>query len=233
MSTFRTLSFLAVFASAPAYSATLAGTALVDAARPCALAFAEARWGSMATEIEVAVVGAPQTLAAVGPAVTLECGAARLVAGARIAVPLVVRGGESTVRTVWFAASGLQNVLVARRAFRNGERVESKDVLITSRRLPLGETVPHASSFNPSGLRTRTAIAAGEIVDAVALEPVPWVEARQRVTVRVAGAGVHLATRGTALRDGGPGELVDVVVVGTDSQVRGRVSAVAEVTLDD
>lgn len=232
MTLYRSIAFAALLCG-PASAATVTSAQLVEAARPVAVAAAQARWA--ATAVEVQAVSAPQAADLPAGAWRLSAGAARVVADARIAVPVVVdsESGASAARTVWFAASGAQRALVATRSHRAGAvpDADAFEARTVRRTLDADRPVPDAAAL--VGQRLRTPVAVDEVLVASALEPMPAVDVHQRVKVRATSGSVLLETRGTAQGAGAIGEQVEVAIAGTTQRIRGRVTAPAEVTIDD
>jgi len=84
-----------------------------------------------------------------------------------------------------------------------------------------------------AGLRLRRNATAGAPALASDFQPMPAVQAQQRVRIDLSGDGMHLSVPGRALRDGAIGEVIDVLPSNATRPVQARVASAQVVTLED
>ena len=231
----------------------LLATALLLAAGP---APAEAGARVSAQELETVALAALQakasaesidahfTLAASARDVTLPAGAACAAPraevparwlSARTAVPVRIDCGENRVLSalLWFEVSAPAKGVAYAANYQprsGGATVQLVDAdidLATTHGAPLVERDALA------GLRLKRNAIAGAAALASDFQPMPAVQAQQRVRIDLAGKGMHLSVPGRALRDGEIGEVIDVLPSNATRPVQARVASAEVVTLED
>ncbi|WP_195762742.1 MULTISPECIES: flagellar basal body P-ring formation chaperone FlgA [Stenotrophomonas] len=196
----------------------------------------QARLKAQGSTASVSVLGRVADLAGVGADPTIEVGT---VAGrwprARASVPVRLTDSRGTRRlvTVWLAASDLREVLAYSNdypAMVRGEQLQAMPVRID---MACCDGPAIATLADVRGKRLRRAVHAGSPVLAEDLAPAPEVAAKQQVTLAVERGAVRIVVAGTALASGRLGERIQVRPQGSQRAVQARVSAPAEVVVDE
>lgn len=94
-----------------------------------------------------------------------------------------------------------------------------------------GTPPPGALMAFPEGMRLRQPVNAGKVLTRADLEPVPLVQAGERVKLTASVPGLTILVEGTARSTGGQGERVRVEVGGTRKLVQAVVSGQGETRL--
>lgn len=94
-----------------------------------------------------------------------------------------------------------------------------------------GTPPPGALTAFPDGMRLRQPVNAGKVLTRTDLEPIPLVQAGERVKLTAAAPGLTILAEGTARSTGGQGERVRVEVGGTRKLVQAVVSGPGEARL--
>ncbi|WP_294987331.1 flagellar basal body P-ring formation chaperone FlgA [uncultured Stenotrophomonas sp.] len=196
----------------------------------------QARLQAQGSSAIVSVLGRVADVTGVGADPEVEVGT---VAGrwprARASVPVRLTDSRGTRRlvTVWLAASDLREVL----AYSNDypAMVPAEKLQATPVRIDMAccEGPAIATLADVRGKRLRRAVHAGRPVLAEDLTAAPEVAAQQQVTLAVERGAVRIVVAGTALASGRLGERIQVRPQGSQRAVQARVSAPAEVVIDE
>ncbi len=196
----------------------------------------QARLQAQGSTAIVSVLGRVADVAGVGVDPEVEVGT---VAGrwprARASVPVRLTDSRGTRRlvTVWLAASDLREVLAYSNdypAMVPGEKLQATPVRID---MACCEGPAITTLADVRGKRLRRAVHAGSPVLAEDLTAAPEVAAQQQVTLAVERGAVRIVVAGTALASGRLGERIQVRPQGSQRAVQARVSAPAEVVVDE
>jgi flagella basal body P-ring formation protein FlgA len=161
-----------------------------------------------------------------GPSASIEGDAEVVRVGARSAVRV---GG----RLQWYAVSGFQNVLSARRSVGTGEALDASIARVEERDVLAANCEPLTELDALQAARARRPLREDQIICAQAVEPRPAVGRGQIVTVRYVGSRVTLQTRGIAKADGNVGETLVVRATQSDESFPATVSGAGEVTVHE
>lgn len=155
--------------------------------------------------------------------------------GPRSAVQLRMRDdeGELLRRTLWFSVQGMQSVLTAGRGLAAGTALATEDVEVRERDVLAANCEPLVEPAQLEGMRMKTAVRAGAVLCARALEPRPPVARGEAVTVRYLGRSVAVTTRGVAQADADLGRPVMIRNPSSHQTFRAVVSGPGEVTIHD
>lgn len=196
----------------------------------------QARLQAQGSTAIVSVLGRVADVAGVGADPQVEVGK---VAGrwprARASVPVRLTDSSGTRRlvTVWLAASDLREVLAYSNdypAMVPGEKLQATPVRID---MACCEGPAITTLADVRDKRLRRAVHAGSPVLAEDLTAAPEVAAQQQVTLAVERGAVRIVVAGTALASGRLGERIQVRPQGSQRAVQARVSAPAEVVVDE
>ncbi len=196
----------------------------------------QARLQAQGSTAIVSVLGRVADVAGIGADPEVEVGT---VAGrwprARASVPVRLSDSRGTRRlvTVWLAASDLREVLAYSNdypAMVPGEKLQATPVRID---MACCEGPAITTLADVRGKRLRRAVHAGSPMLAEDLAAAPEVAAQQQVTLAVERGAVRIVVAGTALASGRLGERIQVRPQGSQRAVQARVSAPAEVVIDE
>jgi flagella basal body P-ring formation protein FlgA len=176
------------------------------------------------SRIEVIPVGAmPRLPASANEVVTRMPSELRL--RNRVCIWLDVRQRARVVKSipVWFEVRAYKSVPVTARALRPKEALRAPDVLLQEREIAgLQDTL--MDGLPPSGSRARRYLAAGSMLRAADLEPLPPVLSSQRVAVRVVTGSVVIETTGIAEQEGWPGDTIRIRNASSDTSFSAQVT---------
>lgn len=132
--------------------------------------------------------------------------------------------GRPTTATLWFAVSAAAPGAVYAADYPKGtasSRVEGREGTVDLARTlgvrPVDLPIPVSAG------RLRRPVRTGQPVLPSDWEPVPAVQAQQRIDVEAVAGVVHISTQGTALADGDLGDLIPVLADHAAQPVQGRV----------
>lgn len=179
---------------------------------------------------DIRVIGRPGNL-------TLPKGRLKIEAGtiptpwprARLALPvrLIVNGRVLQVATVWFAIQAFQKGLVY--AHAAGARTPTAKLQV---RQSLVDATGGALLETLSGIRNerlKHSVRVGEAVRIRNFEPIPDVDAQERVRVEIQRGPILIQAIGTALASGMKGTLIPVLLRGATRPFQARVIGKGEV----
>jgi flagella basal body P-ring formation protein FlgA len=153
--------------------------------------------------------------------------------GKRSSVRLAEASPSQNARTVWFAVSGMDEVLTAAATLRRGASLGRMDVVLATRDvLGLG-CEPVRDPETLSGMRVRRTIPAGDVVCTEALEPRPAVARGESVVVRATAGAVTVTGRAIAEQDGNVGQVLRVRNPQSGEAFLAAVSASGEVIVHE
>jgi len=143
----------------------------------------------------------------------------------RICIWLDVRQPARVVKSVpvWFEVRAYKSIPVTVRALRPKEALHEPDVMLQEREVA-GLQEPLMNGLPPSGLRTRRYLAAGSMLRAADLEPMPPVQSSQRVAVRVVTGSVVIETTGIAEQEGWMGDTIRIRNASSDASFSAQVA---------
>jgi len=124
-----------------------------------------------------------------------------------VALAAQAAAGEPVQRA---ATEPMEPVLVAVLPIARGTAVSAAQFAIERRPLAAGAAARPAAPDAIDGTRLRRSLAAGEVLAAGDLEPVPFVRRGDKVTALAEAAGIAVAMQVTALEDGANGATITV-----------------------
>lgn len=180
------------------------------------------------TEVTLEVIGTPREVEVGGGRIELR--AARPAGRwprARVAVPvrILVNGVLARSETVWFGVRAVRTGLVYERDEPAGtpmRRIHVRKAPIDVARL---NGVPLKTAGAPSTERLRRGVREGDAVLGSDFEPIPDVDARANVAVRLQYGAIRMEAKGTAMASGNAGEVIPVLVHGAEAPVRARIQS--------
>jgi len=154
------------------------------------------------------------------------------VLGGRSAVRISA-GDSPAFRTVWFAVSGLQPVLIARVPIKARTIVDVAAAIESLRDVMSAGCTALTSQQDLVGKRARRSFAQDAILCADGFEPRPAVARGEVVRVRSTAGAVTVIAAGTAMQDGAPGQVLKIRSPASKRTYLATVSAAREVTVHD
>lgn len=228
---------LNVLASTVAPATPTPSTQSIAGARVIAVAEAAlcTQLGAACTRTTLRVIGRPDRILL--PAGDLRLAAdpvAGLLPRARVSVPvrLLVNGHDVQTADVWFAVSVFRTVETYAADAPRGTPATA----LTWRRASVDVAATAGTPFTEpptlAGERLRRAVRAGQPVTPQDFEPIPDVDARQRVRVTVTYGAIHIDAVGTALAAGMKGATVPVVLAGAHASFQAQITGKGVVDLE-
>lgn len=153
-------------------------------------------------------------------------------AKAGVPVRIAVNGRTARNLTVWLTATDQRSVLTYADSYAPGAAQQSLRTQTAVVDMTCCEGVP-AAAQQLEGTRLRRAVRAGSPVLLADLEPMPVVNAQQKVAVAVERGAVRIITAGVAMQDGGLGDRIAVRPEHSQHTVAARVVAAGEVIIDE
>ncbi len=147
----------------------------------------------------------------------------RLVGEVRIEVLALIDDVETVSVTVVFDVRRRGAVLVASRELGAGTVVKDGDLAVEERELSLVPSESFDRPENAAGLVIARRVPAGHAVTSFDVRRRPVVLRGQEVRLRINQGGLTVVATGRALKDGAPGERVEVIHSGSRRPVEGRV----------
>lgn len=153
----------------------------------------------------------------------------------RASVPVRITDAQGARRhvTVWLAGSDPREVLVYRTDYSASAPALNLKAELARVDMTCCEGRPIASLNALQGQRLRRAVRAGTPVLEEDLGQRPDVAAQQKVRLAVERGAIRIVVAGTALADGTIGERIRVRPQGSQMAVQARISAPAEVVIDE
>ena len=146
-------------------------------------------------------------------------------------VDVTVDGERVQTLPVWFAVEAYTDVAVANEDLRPHTAVSPAHVVIERRNIADLIAAPIVDEL-PDEHRTRHRIAAGDIIVATALEPIPQVQKGELITVLARHGSVALAVKARALVDGNLDDSIFVESLSSRAAYRAIVSGVGQATVE-
>ena len=157
----------------------------------------------------------------------------RLVGEVRIDVAALIDDVETVAVTVVFDVRRRGAVLVASRELVLGAVIKDGDLVVEERELALVPSESYDRPEKAAGLVIARRVPAGHAVTSFDVRQRPVVLRGQDVRLRIRQGGLTIVASGRALRDGAPGERIEVIHSGARRAVEGRVVEAGLVELGD
>jgi len=153
----------------------------------------------------------------------------------RAAVPVRIDCGDKRVLSalLWFEVSAPAKGVAYAANYQPRSGGTTVQLLAADIDLARTHAAPLVDKDALATLRLKRNVVAGAPALASDFQPMPAVQAQQRVRIDLAGKGMHLSVPGRALRDGEIGEVIDVLPSNATRPVQARVASAEVVTLED
>lgn len=184
-----------------------------------------ARYGD-ASRIDATLVGAlkPLALPSGNLSVTArQVHAEGLAKRVCVWVDVSVNGVATTSLPIWFSVSAYEPAIVATRNIARHERLGALDIKIEERDIAGLAAKPLDVERSVDALRSRQALAQGQILLRTDVETAPSVLRNQEIQVQVRSGGVVIETSGIAMQEGRVGDRVSVRNPGSQKDYVARV----------
>jgi flagella basal body P-ring formation protein FlgA len=153
----------------------------------------------------------------------------------RAAVPVRIDCGNNRVLSalLWFEVSAPAKGVAYAADYSPRSSGTAVQLLAADIDLATTHGAPLVDKEALATLRLKHNVVAGAPALASDFQPMPAVQAQQRVRIDLSGNGMHLSIPGRALRDGAIGEVIDVLPSNATRPVQARVASAQVVTLED